>query len=918
MKILSWNVNGLRSIIEKGFVDIVTKLEVDVICLQEVKATQSGVKLKIDGYDQYWNSAKRNGYSGVLVLSRLPVISVREGFGDNKFDIEGRLLTLEFDEFYLLNVYMPMSKSGLSRNEYRAEWDDKLFEYIKNLPKPIVICGDFNVAHRFIDVYPEHSQNERNPAGFSEFEKDNFDRLISYGLVDVYRLRNPNTVKYTWWSSRLNKRSENRGWRLDYFLVSHKLMSKVSVVDILNNVFGSDHCPILLSLKIEQNFNLKNETVEYSEKWDSIDWNEYESKLLQIQIKLARAVLYDDIITANKLQKTIMSMFEAKALAVRHVSKTNTEAGIDGIRFATSYQKMVAVRRLGDKNFTPSPMKSIKIHDGVRERRINIPTYFDRAKATLIKYALDPIAESTADRKSFAFRKGRSTFVVNSYIKLALSEESDLWFLKADIKAYYEHICHDWIFNNTPFLGGEIKKFLRAGHIMHGELFPTDIGISLGLNLSPTIANMVLDGMQDYIRQNLSKHNDIYESYSYGHLIRFADDFIIFGKDEKEIIEIKSIVVKFLDERGLKLSKEKTIIGNASDGFDFLGWNFKQIDKVAISTPSENSVAKFERNLEEKIMKHNTSTESLILKINKSIIGFANYHKHTDIAETFRHLDVVVNALLIKKVKKMHPKRKFEQLQKMYWYKNHKREHIFSHPDKKHLQVIQFKDIPQVNHFCVKTSFNYFLDYDFNKQLELKRKDDKRVGDYSKLWKNQEGKCYFCGKPILGDQFSRVIKTYDFKKAIIHSRCRDNIFEYIKEDEYVQALDVENLLNNKIDDEVSTIYIGLREYFATENRSVFTLTFERVEEIIGEPIGETDESFWHDFHFDGIAKTWLDNGYIIQRLNLEEKKVVFRKDNHDLAPFKIPKSLTKGKIPKNAQDEISTFLKYVVDKYGLN
>lgn len=917
MKIISWNVNGLRSCIEKGFIEIVTKLNVDVICVQEIKTNKKSVELNIDGYQEYWNSSKRNGYSGVLVLSRLPVLTVREGFGNNKFDIEGRLLTIEFDDFYLLNVYIPMSKSRLSRNEYREEWDNEFFKYIKTLTKPIVICGDFNVAHKHIDVYPENTRNIKNPAGFIEFEKDNFTRLLNYGLVDIYRQKYPNTIKYTWWSNRLNKRRENKGWRLDYFLISHTLSSNVVDISILTHIMGSDHCPIQLNIKTKDTTLLAEEHKKLADKWDNINWKEFEDKLFKTQVELANATLYKKKSKMLEIKEKIINMYEAKALAVRHVSQSDTESGVDGIRLSTSTQKMLAVNNLDEKNFTPSPMKSIVIFDGKKERRINIPTFNDRAMSMLLKYALEPIEETQADRKSFGFRKGRSSFDACGYIELTMKKTPNLWVLKTDIKAFYENICHEWIFANMPCLKNSIQKLLRSGTTMNGELFPSDLGISLGLNLSPTIANMVLNGLQYYVQKKLYP-NDYIEDFTYGDMIRYADDVLFFAKSEEQALEIKLIVEEFLTERGLKLSEEKTIIVEASDGFDFLGWNFKQINKIVKTTPSQNNIAMFEKNLEEKILLHNTSTESLIRKINKSIIGYANYHKHVDNTETFRHLDVVVNALLIKKVKKQHPKRVFNQLHKIYWYKNYNGEHIFTHPDKKHLQVTQFKDIPKVFHFTIKTNFNYFLDNEYYVELTKKRQEDKRVGDYSKMWKAQDGNCYFCGKPFLSDQFTKTIRLYQKNKnALIHSRCQYNMFQYIFNDQDVQALNIEEILEHPIADEVNTSYIGLREYFIKENRQVFTLTFLQIEEIIGEPLVDTEINFWYDNDFECIASCWLNNGYIIQKLVLDEKKIIFRKDNHTLASLKIPKSLTENKIPKSAQDELSAFMKYVVEKYGL-
>ena len=917
MKIISWNVNGLRACIENGFKNVIKELDADIYCIQETKADKSKISLNLEGYTEYWSSSYRKGYSGVLVLCKCEPISVQYGFGNDKFDVEGRCITLEYSNFYLVNTYMPLSKSSLKRSQYRMEWDDAFLNFVTSLSKPTIICGDLNVAHKYIDIYETNLRNIENPPGFKAFERANFDRLLSCGYVDSFRQLYPYIRKYSWWSLRGNRRSQNMGWRLDYFLVFSSLFPKVKSSDMLSGVLASDHCPIELEIDLE----LSSETTEnekLSKMWEAIDWNYYEKELFKKQRELAIAIKDRDRTLGYEIQNEILNMSIAKFLAVRNVSNNFSEPGVDRVRWVTSAEKARAALSLDEYNFIPSPAKSIVIFDGHKDRNINIPTYYDKAIQTLIKYALEPVAETTGDRKSFAFRKGRSTFDAMSYIKSSLKKSRNLWVLRGDIKSYYDTISHEWIFNNLP-MRQSIKKLLKAGIVMNGELFPSDTGISLGSPISPIIGNMVLDGMQTSVFKSLYKNKEI-ENYVYGDMIRFADDFVFFAKDYEQALEIQNIVKSFLSERGLRLSDEKTFIAPASDGFDFIGWNFRQIGISPIITPSEKSVKAFESNIEKKILNHNGSIEALIKSINQSIYGFANYHKVTDCRETFAHLDNVIEALLIKKVKILHPKRPWEQLKKVYWYIDSQGNPVFSVPDNKSIHIFQMRNVDVCFHYAVKTSFNYFIDNDYLQKLEKQRDIDHHLNKYKSIWTKQNGKCFICGKDILPDHYSRIVKYPNVGEVYIHSKCKENLISYNYKNESTRGVIVSDLLNEiTLTPDEDDRYIGLREYFIDEKRQVFTLTFNEINSIIGEPILDNllQEDFFYDNKYNSISKVWTENGYIIQSLYINKEKIVFRKKNHDLANLKIPKKLTQSKIPKNAETELENFFDYIIKKYNL-
>ena len=248
MKLISWNVNGLRAVAGKGFADIFAELDADCVCLQETKLKAGQIDLEFLGYESYWNYADKPGYSGTVIYTRKHPLSVSYGIGIDEHDHEGRVVTLEFEGFYLVNVYVPNSQDGLRRLEYRMRWEDDFRAYLLSLGKPVVVCGDMNVAHEEIDL-KNPATNHLNP-GFTDEERGKMTELLGAGFVDTWRFQHPSEEKYSWWSYRMAARERNVGWRIDYFLVSEALRSSIVSTDIHNEIFGSDHCPVELVLNI--------------------------------------------------------------------------------------------------------------------------------------------------------------------------------------------------------------------------------------------------------------------------------------------------------------------------------------------------------------------------------------------------------------------------------------------------------------------------------------------------------------------------------------------------------------------------------------------------------------------------------------------------------------------------------------------
>lgn len=249
MKLISWNVNGLRAVMKKDFEGIFEAMDTDVLCLQETKMQAGQLDYDPEGYYAYYNYAEKKGYSGTAVYTRIKPLNVTYGIQEDEHNTEGRVITCEYDDFFLVCVYTPNSQPELKRIDYRMQWEDDFREYLKMLDetKPVVLCGDLNVAHKEIDL-KNPSANRKNP-GFSDQEREQFTNLLEAGFIDSFRELHPNAInRYSWWSYRANARSRNTGWRIDYFVVSERLRNAIEAADILDQVFGSDHCPVMIKL----------------------------------------------------------------------------------------------------------------------------------------------------------------------------------------------------------------------------------------------------------------------------------------------------------------------------------------------------------------------------------------------------------------------------------------------------------------------------------------------------------------------------------------------------------------------------------------------------------------------------------------------------------------------------------------------
>ena len=251
MRFISWNVNGLRACVTKGFQDYFDSVQADFFCLQETKLQDGQIQMDLPGYTQFWNYALKKGYSGTAIFAKEEPLNITCGVGVEELDTEGRLITLEYPAFYLVTCYTPNAQQGLARIDHRLKWDDAFREYLCRLDqdKPVIVCGDLNVAHQEIDL--KNPSSNRGNAGFSDEERGSFTKLLEAGFTDTFRYRNPDaTGIYSWWSYRFNARKNNAGWRIDYFLVSNRIADKITATPIYTDIMGSDHCPVGLELDI--------------------------------------------------------------------------------------------------------------------------------------------------------------------------------------------------------------------------------------------------------------------------------------------------------------------------------------------------------------------------------------------------------------------------------------------------------------------------------------------------------------------------------------------------------------------------------------------------------------------------------------------------------------------------------------------
>lgn len=529
---------------------------------------------------------------------------------------------------------------------------------------------------------------------------------------------------------------------------------------------------------------------QLEKQWISIVWKKAELEVNRLQIRIAKAVQKNKFGTVKRLQYLLTHSFYAKALAVRKVTtnKGKNTSGVDKELWSTPASKMRAVLSLTDKNYKAKPLRRVYIaKKGKKTKRpLGIPCMYDRAMQALYAFALEPVAETTADTRSFGFRKGRSCHDACEYIFTNLAKKNSAeWVLEGDIKGCFDHISHKWLIDNIPMDKSILKQFLKAGFVFNRELFSTDEGTPQGGIISPILANMALDGIQAELIKNFDtnlkgKYSSFVHDKHKVNLVRYADDFIVTAATKEIAEKAKSIIRDFLKVRGLELSEEKTLITHINEGFDMLGWTFRKFKGKLIVKPSKKSIKSFVLSLSDTILKRGKAwkQELLIEKLNQQIRGWANYHQSVCASEAFAHIDYILYELLWKWAKRRHPHKGRWWVSTRYWHSRGNRSWVFSTEDKELLRV---DHIPIVRHIKIRLNANPYFDIEYFKERKFKQGMRRLSGRFKKIWQNQNGCCYHCGIPMeISDKREIFFKVPKFlggkdevsNMAYVHSYCQ--------------------------------------------------------------------------------------------------------------------------------------------------
>ena len=537
------------------------------------------------------------------------------------------------------------------------------------------------------------------------------------------------------------------------------------------------------------------DTDRLERQWKAIDWKKAEAEVNRLQTRIAKATQEKKWNTVKRLQYLLTHSYYAKALAVRKVTtnKGKNTPGIDKELWNTPAVKMRNVLLLTDSGYKAKPLRRVFIEKpGKKKKRpLGIPCMYDRAMQALYALALDPVSETTADEKSFGFRRGRSAQDACEYILTALSRRtSPEWVLEGDIKGCFDHISHDWLIEHIPMDKSVLKQFLKAGFVFQNELFPTDEGTPQGGVISPILANMALDGMQKVLSERfhtnrLGKIDLRFKNAHKVNLVRYADDFIVTAATKEIAEEAKEVIRDFLCTRGLELSEEKTLITHVDDGFDMLGWTFRRFKEKLIVKPSKKSVKALNASLHNTVLERGKAwrQKDLIRVLNRQLRGWANYHQSVCAKDAFSRADHILYEMLWRWAKRRHPQKNRKWITANYWYSKGLRNWVFS---TENAELIRLGEVPIIRHTKVRMSANPYLDTEYFIQRKFKNGMKRLSGRFKKIWRNQNGYCYHCGLPMeISDEreiFYKIPKSMGGKDdvpnmAYAHKYCQSIFLE---------------------------------------------------------------------------------------------------------------------------------------------
>lgn len=490
-------------------------------------------------------------------------------------------------------------------------------------------------------------------------------------------------------------------------------------------------------------------------KWKTINWDKVEKYVYKIQSRITKATNQGNWKLVRELQRMLSHSHHAKLFAIRKVTtnRGRKTPGVDNVLWDTPSKKYKVALSLNAVGYKPCPLKRVYIPKANgKKRALGIPTMYDRAMQALYLLGLDPVAEATGDTTSFGFRKERSCADAREQIFQVLCKKTaPQWILEGDIRACFDEINHAWLIDNIPMDTTVLKKFLRAGFVYQNKLFPTLKGAPQGGIISPTLANMTLDGIENLLKDKYWRHKtgkrkiDCRNNYLKINFIRYADDFIVTAIDEKTAIEVKSLIKTFLETKGLELSDEKTVITKVKDGFDFLGWNIRKYREKLLIKPSNKSIKKVLYNLKNTVNSSiGQSQDALIKKLNPIITGWSNYHQISVSSKIFARIDDIAFHMLWSWALRRHRNKSKRWIKERYWKSEGSRNWVFK--DNQKLKLMSDKKI--IRHIMRRIDKNPYLDEQYFKERKYALGVRKLTGRFKLIWQRQNGLCSICNQPM--------------------------------------------------------------------------------------------------------------------------------------------------------------------------